>query len=383
MVDAERDRVFERWFDAHKAILFKVARVYGATHSDREDLFQEIALQLWHSVPAYRGDCTATTWIYRVALNTALAWRRKERKHGDGRQDIEAATGLLAVAPRDPRLDWIYERIAELDEANRSLALLMLDGFSYREMSQILGLGESNVTSACGSTGSRRRWPPGWRRRNSVDFDQMLDAWRAQNTTPPYEANREALRQALQAEAARGRRALRHQRRGLWLVGLIGAGMTVWAAFWIAITITNGWPAIYVIASVVSVCIFAFGAVAIWAGRGRLAEPEPHAGNTLQEELRRCLAYADQQLSIARHVLTTMLGVTCLVVGTGLFSWTVTSSQGIRPSAGGWPLFPLLWVAFCMWAAFKSLAGARKGRPTLELRQRRLRDLLSTLDAGE
>ena len=146
MLEAERTRVFESWIDAHKAILFKVARVYGASHSDREDLFQEIALQVWHSVEAYRGDCAATTWIYRVALNTALAWRRKERRHREGRQDIEDATGLL-IAPsgRDPRLDWIYQRIAELDEGNRALALLMLDGFSYRDMAQILGLSESNV----------------------------------------------------------------------------------------------------------------------------------------------------------------------------------------------------------------------------------------------
>ena len=81
-----------------------------------------------------------------MALNTALAWRRKERRHRQGRQDVEDATGLL-VAPSgpDPRLDWIYQRIAELDEGNRALALLMLDGFSYREMAQILGLGESNV----------------------------------------------------------------------------------------------------------------------------------------------------------------------------------------------------------------------------------------------
>jgi len=146
MLGSERNRVFESWIDAHKAILFKVARVYGVTHSDREDLFQEIALQVWHSVEAYRGDCAATTWIYRVALNTALAWRRKERRHRERRQDIEDATGLL-VAPsgRDPRLDWIYQRIAELDEGNRALALLMLDGFSYRDMAQILGLTESNV----------------------------------------------------------------------------------------------------------------------------------------------------------------------------------------------------------------------------------------------
>lgn len=132
--------------EAHTSILYKVARAYGATHSDREDLFQEIALQLWHSVEAWRGDCAAATWMYRVALNTALAWRRKERRHLQGRQDIEDASGFL-VAPsvHNPRLDWIYQRISELDEANRALALLMLDGFSYREMAQVLGLSESNV----------------------------------------------------------------------------------------------------------------------------------------------------------------------------------------------------------------------------------------------
>src|SRR3982751_4711393 len=113
MLDAERNRIVGEWIDSHKAILFKVARAYGATHSDREDLFQEIALQVWHSVEAWRGDGAATTWIYRVALNTALAWRRKERKHDQGRQDIEAAMDLL-IAPsvQDPRLDWIYQRIA-------------------------------------------------------------------------------------------------------------------------------------------------------------------------------------------------------------------------------------------------------------------------------
>jgi RNA polymerase sigma-70 factor (ECF subfamily) len=146
MLDAERTTIFEGWMDGHKAILFKVARAYGATHTDREDLFQEIALQVWHSVDAFRGDAAVATWVYRVALNTAMAWHRRERKHGQGRQDFEAATGLLIAQPgRDPRLDWIYQRIAELDEANRSLALLMLDGFSYRDMSQILGLSESNV----------------------------------------------------------------------------------------------------------------------------------------------------------------------------------------------------------------------------------------------
>jgi RNA polymerase sigma-70 factor, ECF subfamily len=146
MLEAKRNQVFGEWMEAHKAILFKVARAYGATHADREDLFQQIALQVWNSVDAFRGEAKVTTWIYQVALNTALAWNRKERKHGRGRQDLTAATGLLiSPADRDPRLEWIYERISELDEVSRSLALLMLDGFSYRDISQILGLSESNV----------------------------------------------------------------------------------------------------------------------------------------------------------------------------------------------------------------------------------------------
>jgi RNA polymerase sigma-70 factor (ECF subfamily) len=146
MTGHERDAIFENWIGTHKAILFKVTRAYGASHADREDLFQEIALQLWHSVDAYRGDSAVGTWVYRVALNTALAWGRREGKHGRGRQEFEAATALLIAPPaRDPRIDWIYDRIAELDPLNRSLALLMLDGFSYRDMSRILGLSESNV----------------------------------------------------------------------------------------------------------------------------------------------------------------------------------------------------------------------------------------------
>jgi RNA polymerase sigma-70 factor (ECF subfamily) len=146
MPDGERERIFGEWIGGHKAILFKVARAYGTSHADREDLFQEIALQVWHSVDAFRGDAAVATWIYRVALNTAMTWGRKERKHERGRQDFEPATALLtAPETRDPRLEWIYARIAELDEVSRSLALLMLDGFSYRDMSQILGLGESNV----------------------------------------------------------------------------------------------------------------------------------------------------------------------------------------------------------------------------------------------
>ena len=170
-----------------------------------------------------------------------------------------------------------------------------------------------------------------------MDFDQMLETWRAQNTAPPYDVNRDALRQALQAEEARVRRELRTRRRGLWFRWIFGTGMAVWAGFWIAITITNGWPAIYAIAAGVSLGMFALAAGASWVGRGR--EPERNFGNTLQEEVRRSLALVDYQLSVTRRWIIPMLGTASLMVGVGLFSWTVVRSQDIpvpiRPASAG------------------------------------------------
>ena len=82
-----------------------------------------------------------------MALNTAIAWNRKEKRHRHGKEPLEAANALLetALPRRDPRLDWLYAQIAQFDEVDRSLALLMLDGFSYREMAGILGITENHV----------------------------------------------------------------------------------------------------------------------------------------------------------------------------------------------------------------------------------------------
>ena len=130
----------------HRDRLWAVALRTLGDREEAADALQDALLSAYRAADRFRGDAAVTTWIYRVALNTAMTWRRRERKHGTGRQELEAAAGLLAEPDiRDPRLEWIYARIAELDEVNRSLALLMLDGFSYRDMSQILGLGESNV----------------------------------------------------------------------------------------------------------------------------------------------------------------------------------------------------------------------------------------------
>ncbi len=147
MDEAEQQRIFDDWMGRHKGLCFKVVRAYAFTHQDQQDLFQEIATQVWRSVPAFRGEAAESTWIYRVALYAAVAWSRGEKRHRTVREALNGADAVLLARPpgRDRRLDWLYERIARLDEIDRSLTLLLLDGFSYREMAATLGISESNV----------------------------------------------------------------------------------------------------------------------------------------------------------------------------------------------------------------------------------------------
>ena len=100
MLDKERDKIFGEWLDVHKGILFKVVHAHAFAHADREDLFQEIAVQVWRSVDAFRGESSIVTWMYRVALNTAIAWNRREERHERGKQPLEAAAGCSARVRR-------------------------------------------------------------------------------------------------------------------------------------------------------------------------------------------------------------------------------------------------------------------------------------------
>ena len=217
-----------------------------------------------------------------------------------------------------------------------------------------------------------------------MDFDQMLETWRAQNTAPPYDVNRDVLRQALQTEEASGRRELRTHRRGLWVGWIVGTGGAVWAGFWIAITITNGWPAIYAIAAGVSFGLFALGGGAMWLGRRRQAEPQRNFGNALEEEVRRSLALVDDQLSVTGRRVLVMLGAAAIALGTGVFSWTVTRSQSIPESnPHGWFWYTGLLVVFFVWASYKERNNMREAKAKLELRHRHLRELLAALESSE
>ncbi len=143
----EQQRIFDEWVGRHRGLLFKVVRAHAFTPQDRDDLFQEIATQVWRSIPSFRSESAVTTWLYRVALHSAIAWARKERRHRDGVQALaQHERPLLETARNDDRrLEWLYDQIAQFDQIDRALTLLLLDGFSYREMAATLGLSESNV----------------------------------------------------------------------------------------------------------------------------------------------------------------------------------------------------------------------------------------------
>jgi RNA polymerase sigma-70 factor (ECF subfamily) len=136
--------ILKEWLRLHKGIIFKVVRAYTLT--DHDDLFQEIIIQVWRSIPSFRQESSVTTWLYRIALNTAIKWTKKEKKHA-GAETIDKIQHLLEESSTiiDERLDWLYREIYRLDEIDRSVTLLMLEGFSYKEMSVMLGISESNV----------------------------------------------------------------------------------------------------------------------------------------------------------------------------------------------------------------------------------------------
>lgn len=148
MKEDQQHSIFTEWLRLHRGLLFKVVKAYAFTVEDQNDLFQEIALQVWRSVPNFRGESAVTTWLYRISLNASLKWRSMENRHMNGRNRIEHAQNILQENQQttpDERLSWLYEEIATLNEVDRSVCLLLLEDFNYKEMAEILGISENNV----------------------------------------------------------------------------------------------------------------------------------------------------------------------------------------------------------------------------------------------
>lgn len=148
MPPSQKEALFRKWLRQHQHLLFKIVNAYAATVEDRDDLFQEIALQLWRALPKFRQDATAGTYIYRVALNTAISWNGKSKQYPSGKPGREADYGYVLQSQGqeiDERLAWLYEQIGQMNRIDRSVTLLLLEGFKYRDIADILGITENNV----------------------------------------------------------------------------------------------------------------------------------------------------------------------------------------------------------------------------------------------
>ena len=148
MNEDEQAVVFRQWLGQYTALMARLARAYTATPEDCEDLLQEILFEVWRSIPRFEHKASPSTWIYRVALNTTLAWQRKGRHQRRFRPLLETAD-----VPQDnreqvhdqERIDRLYVAIRQLPKADAALVLLYLEDLSYREMAEVLGISETNV----------------------------------------------------------------------------------------------------------------------------------------------------------------------------------------------------------------------------------------------
>jgi len=152
MNENEQAALFQAWVGQYSGLMARVARSYTFAPEDAKDLVQEILLQVWRSIPRFEGRASASTWIYRVALNTALAWQRKDRRHQARFRpifELEAVEEIPSPSPEaTANREWIerlYAAIRRLPKADAALVLLYLDDLSYREMAEVTGISENHV----------------------------------------------------------------------------------------------------------------------------------------------------------------------------------------------------------------------------------------------
>jgi len=134
---------FSEQIASHLGILHKICRTYKKDPDDRDDLFQEIVYNAWKSYPKFEGRSKFSTWLYRVALNTALYQNRKDRFFGKT-TDLEGVHHLSAEV-KDDNTDLLWLAINKLDELEKSIVVLYLEELPYKEISEITGLTENNI----------------------------------------------------------------------------------------------------------------------------------------------------------------------------------------------------------------------------------------------
>lgn len=144
----ELEHKFVTNLEKHQNIIHKICRMYTNDSHSHNDLFQEITIQLWKAYPKFRGDSKFSTWMYRVALNTAITLFRKS-KRTIKTQSIEDVSFKIKAEEYDQEteqhLRLLYKAIKELNDIDKALVFLYLENQSYRDISETLGITEVNA----------------------------------------------------------------------------------------------------------------------------------------------------------------------------------------------------------------------------------------------
>lgn len=136
----------------NEGLIYKVARVYTNSKEDEQDLYQEVVYQLWKCFGSFRNESKISTWMYRIALNTAIAYLNKEKKKGN---QVPIDEGLLNK-PDTPdtlmeeRSEALFAHIKQLSEIEKGIILLYLEGKTYDEIATITGFSPTNVGTRLG-----------------------------------------------------------------------------------------------------------------------------------------------------------------------------------------------------------------------------------------
>ena len=152
-----KDKLSEQFlsvFEDNTGIIIKIARAFTRTSHDREDLINDIALELWKSFERFKGDSKISTWIYRVAINISMNYKRKKKKDSffSFLDDFKKVDSLPWLIEQDnsSESEILYNCIDELSEINKAIILLYLDGNSHDEISEIMGISKTNVGTRIG-----------------------------------------------------------------------------------------------------------------------------------------------------------------------------------------------------------------------------------------
>lgn len=144
MVDEEE---FVRVIKQNERVIFKITTVYTRNEVDQQDLYQDIVYQLWKSFDTFRNESKISTWMYRIALNTALTRYKRHKKRG---RPVPIEKVILQQTENydiefEERLALLYKQIHKLNSLEKGIMLLLLEGRKYEEISEIIGLSSSNV----------------------------------------------------------------------------------------------------------------------------------------------------------------------------------------------------------------------------------------------